>query len=453
LQDAKNRLDLFVKNTAKVKKHIDPVTYAQIGRIAKQYIQEITDHLARLTKGHTEDISLAREYIHSHQVLFGALITSTDWQSPSYETTGISQAGRQTGKIYATINDYKRDQHWDTFHYEQAFLREYIDAFIKLPIHAHATSSGMSAFTTILMYLKGEKKLQGKILCGSSVYFQNRWLLLQGFADQLVFVQESDTKKILHAIDTHAPSVIFLDSLTNAPDVITPDIEAVIRHVAKKNYETHVVIDNTGLSIDFQPIPLVFAKQTHVRLIMFESLNKYHQFGMDRVSGGMIIAYGKGTDKLFDYRVHSGTIIGDAVAASLPTPNRTFLARRLHRHTQNTRILVDSGRKWIEHNPTSPFKCISYPAKGCYFTIQFKEKYNTVSSFKRFIALTLRIAKKYNTNLVAGTSFGLNTTRIYLTAIRSRPHTPFIRIAVGTEDVTEIEKMQHVLIQAYNQFH
>lgn len=437
LSDADRRLKTFLANIAKNKKHIDADTYIRMQTLAQQYRSELSS------------TTNAREYLRTHLGLIGALITSTDWQSPSFAHAFTSQAGRETGKIYATINDYKRDQHWDAFYFEQAFLKQNIDALIKFPVHVYATSSGMSAFTTILMFLHGEKKMKGKILCGSSIYFQNKWLLLQSFSDQLVFVDESKSNTIIEAIKTHDPSVIFLDSLTNAPDIIAPDLSAIIKILRATKKETFLIIDNTGLSIQFQPIPLLLGRRTNLRLIMFESLNKYHQFGMDRVNAGIIIAHGKGTDTLFDYRVHSGTIISDLAAATLPTPNRKLLTQRLQKHNVNAAFLAGAVSQWIKQNPGQAFEGISYPGIGPYFTLKFKKQYSTISHFKRFVKNSLLVAKRLGVDLTSGTSFGLDKTRIYLTAVRSKPNAPFVRVAAGIEDP---HPLGDVFIQTLKQF-
>jgi cystathionine beta-lyase/cystathionine gamma-synthase len=452
LSDADKRLALCVTTLGKTKKHIDPQTYTTIIETAKRYRQDIASHIQQLKTNNPTAIKSTREYLRTHLVLIGALITSTDWQSPSYDATTQSEAGRQTGTIHATINDYKRDQHWDTYHYEQAFLKEHIDALIKLPLHVHATSSGMAAFTTILAYLSGENHMKGPILCGSSIYFQNKWLLLQSYADKLVFSDESNTQAFIDAIETHTPSVIFLDSITNAPDVVVADIPSIIQHLMKTKRNIHLVVDNTGLSVQLQPFPLLLGRATKLNLILFESLNKYHQFGMDRINGGMIVGFGSKTAAIFDYRVHSGTILSDVAAASLPTPNRTQLTHRIERHTHNTRLIVAALRAWIKTHQHSPITDISYPGMGCYFTVQFTPAHATVPSFKRFVAHCTRVAKKRNVPLVSGTSFGLNITRIYLTALRSKPHAPFVRIAVGTEDAQTIDRLIHTFIETFEQF-
>lgn len=400
---------------------------------------------------HISDRGVPQLYdaLRSLQGIMGAFLVSTDWQSPSFSSSGISEAGSQTGKIYATMNDYKRDQHWQAYDYEQAFLKKYIDGVFKLPVNIYATNSGMAAFATILNYLRMEKKTPGPVLIGQSIYFENKELLLKAYPGNLIEVDESNTKQILTAIRTKRPSAIFLDSLTNAPRIIKPDLHAIVPFVVKyAKVETYIVIDNTGLSVSFQPLKYFLGRWTKARLIVFESLNKYHQFGLDRVTGGILWGYGGDTGKLFDYRDHLGTIITDAAAASLPFPNRSILTKRLIRHTRNASVIVVHLQSWITNHPSAPFAAIQY-AGGSYFVITMKPRFAIASFYKRLMREMIKEAKKQHINLAGGTSFGLSTTRVYAPAIRDHNGTPFFRVAVGTEHLEVIEVMSDVFTRVF----
>src|SRR3989344_6045809 len=91
---------------------------------------------------------------------FASLMIGSDWQSPSYDYSLIPWAGRQTGKITGTVNDYKRDVHLDEKIYEKQFLSEYIDARFKFRLSAFLTNSGQAGFQTILTYLLSEGKIK-----------------------------------------------------------------------------------------------------------------------------------------------------------------------------------------------------------------------------------------------------------------------------------------------------
>ena len=484
LTDCVNRLKRFLADIRRVKKHIAPETYEEMTKTADCYIEACRAQDSIVKKhsdiilhapDNTESLDTAEkinksayEFLRTHQTLFGALITSTDWQSPSFAHSLHSQAGRQTNTIYATINDYKRDQHWDAHRYELAFLKANIDGFIKFPIQVCATPSGMAAFTTILNFLLLERKATRPVLIGKSIYFENKALVLQAFPDNVIEVEESDTDAVIRAIDSYNPSVVIFDSLSNSPDVAVPNLTAITKHlVAGCKSETFLVVDNTCLSVMFQPFPFVFAKHSKLRLIVFESLNKYHQFGYDRVTGGIFWSYGGDTGKLFDYRVHLGTNIPDLAIASLPTPNRKTLIKHLAKHQRNAMIVAFALQAWIDTHPQAPFSGIMYPGLshhpsynwtknntfcGSYLTIQFKKKYQTIPSYKRFVRAIIQKARRNHVDIVSGTSFGMNTTRVYLTAVRSRPHIPFIRVSVGTETRMAIEAVTQVCIETLSSF-
>ena len=483
LTDAVTRLKRFLTDIRKAKKHIPALTYEGVTKTADQYIEACrlqyrAVEMCRKTLNHdtsgtflksAEEIKkITHEFLRTHQTRFGALITSTDWQSPSFLYSKHSQAGRQTDTIYATINDYKRDQHWDGHNFELAYRKAYIDGFITFPIQVSATSSGMAAFTTILSFILLEKKATGPVLIGKSIYFENKALVMQAFPDAVIEVDESHTDEIIRAVDTHKPSVIIFDSLCNSPDVATPNLTAITKHLASScKEETYFIIDNTCLSVTFQPFPLIFARHTKLRLIVLESLNKYHQFGFDRVTGGVIWSYGGDTAKLFDYRVHLGTNISDLTAASLPSPNRKILTKRLLRHHRNAQIVAARLQNWIDTHSESPFSMIMFPGLpnhpsnpwmkhssfcGSYFTVQFKKKYQTITVYKRFVQAVIKTAKRNGVDIVSGTSFGMNTTRVYLTAVRSRPNTPFIRISAGTETRGTVEAVIGVFTDTFAVF-
>jgi cystathionine beta-lyase/cystathionine gamma-synthase len=480
--DTIRRLKTFISDLKKVKTHIDRTVYENTRIETEHYIDTYCQYEERIVAGLSSVTAIApsdtllsetenivketRAFIRNYQCRVGALVTSTDWQSPTFAHSLKSQAGRQTNTIYATINDYKRDQHWDTYRYERAFLKENIDALIKFPIQVWTTSSGMAAFTTILHFLLFEQKNDRPVLIGQSIYFENKALVKRAYGDRVIEVDENDTKSVIEAIQTHNPSLIIFDSLTNAPTIPVPDLPAIIRFLKQHVREdTYLVIDNTCLSVMFQPLSLLRGRRTKLRVIVFESLNKYHQFGMDRVTGGILWSVGRDTEKLFDYRVHLGTIMPDVTSASLPTPNRKLLTRRIQRHERNASLLSSAIQEWIDTHPKSPFAKIIFPGlpnhsangmplpfHGSYFMIEFKKPYQTIPSYKRFVSTVIDQAKRSRVDIVSGTSFGLNRTRIYLTAVRSKPTTPFVRVSVGVEHRIAIENITQVFIRACSHF-
>lgn len=408
------------------------------------------------------------DLLRSQSAVTASLITSTDWQSPSFLHSEQSMAGRFTGKIIGTINDYKRDKHFDEQAYEKAFIKEYVDGTFKLPIPAFLTNSGMAAFTTILNFLQMEQKVAGPIVIGKAIYFENKELVKKIFQGNVVEVDEMNTKQILDAIYSVHPAVVIFDSLCNAADIPLPDIAMIAKAVIKSTKDdVYLIIDNTCLSVALQPLPLIFVRTRKVHLIVFESLNKYHQFGMDKVTAGIIWGWGKNIDKLFSVRERSGTNITDTSCYVLPLPNRILLMQRLLRFQRNTSYITSSLQSYLDKNRETKFDTIVYPAlpnhpsytwakdlpfQGSYFAIRFKDKYRSTKHYQRFLKKIITEAKKQHVQIVAGTSFGFNNTRIYLTSLRSDFGEPFIRVSLGTENRLELEKIKDVFLKVLDKF-
>lgn len=468
------QLQTFQKEIEKQKKHI--LSFEIISKATKQYEKEYEEIIDEI-KGLQKDLRLPRfarndiiekrymyyDLYRSLQSIVAGLITSTDWQSPTFAHSLMSLAGRQTGKIKANYTDYKRDHHLDAKQYGEKFRNEYVNGFLKFPIHTYLVNSGMAALTTILNFLEMERKITGPILLGSSSYFQNKELIKKLFTG-VIEVHEHDTEKIKEIILTKKPAVLFFDSLCNSHDVAVPNLKKILS-VAKVSLQndTYIIIDNTCLAASFQPLQLLGRFPKHIHMIVFESMNKYYQFGLDKTMGGIIYAWGKDTGNLYLTRRDSGTIISDVSCYLLPTPNKKLLQKRLARHERNARILIDSLTTYLHDNPKTPLQDVVYPLlpthpaalwasnlsfHGSFFTFVWKPKYDTIRSYKKFTANVLTEAKKTKIQIVQGTSFGMNNSRIYLTASNTKFGKPFVRFSVGTETRVEIEKIKEVLIKA-----
>lgn len=395
-----------------------------------------------------------KEILRSFVGLIAQTIAATDWQSPSFLTSSISQAGRQTGLIQATVNDYKRDLHLDAHNYEQLFRKEYLDTFLHLPVQIYATASGQAAFSTILSYLHGEKRMQGSVLVGEHVYFENIWLLKKTVKEKCIIIPETP-QAIATAIKTYSPSALFLDSLSNTQQIHIPDLTPICDVVHKISYPFSFILDNTGLTTFFQLFKHFPPITNNLHIIGFESLNKYHQFGFDRTTGGIIYALGANVGKISDYRVHTGSIISDIAALSLPTPNRLLLQKRLKRHERNAQTIASYIQKAIEEKKIPCLDAVIYPNAsgannslflGSYLTLALNKPYNSIKQAKKIISTVIDRAKKHQGDIISGTSFGFDTTRIYLTAEKQTETNPFIRISAGTEHLWQIIQLAQIIV-------
>ncbi len=387
--------------------------------------------------------------------VIGSLVALLDWQSPVYAFSQQSLAGIQTGSIYESSNDYKRDQHADCMAYEQVFLKEYIDHVLPIYIHAYATNSGMAAYSVIIAYLSAEKHMtDGVVFIGKNVYFEVRDHLRKLMGAQCIEVDETNIGYIVDQVKKVQPVAMFFDTVGNTPDNTLLDADALQADLARIGYKGVLVLDNTCASVSYQPFR--DRKPWHsYQLVVWESLNKFHQFGMDAVMGGIVLSHGGDGVKLFDYRGHMGAMLSDAAVSSLPSPNRRLLEKRLDRLSENTKYISGELQNHIMSHNTKIERVVS-PLLDDHrshaiqnekeFTMAFcmlraRTKHQTKQTYRDIVKRVMHEAKKQKVDLYAGTSFGFNWTRVYPTAMRSKSTVPFLRISPGTQTQWELAKI------------
>ncbi|MGH2821343.1 MAG: PLP-dependent transferase, partial [Actinomycetota bacterium] len=401
------------------------------------------------------------EVLRASISLVANLATAGDWQSPSFEHSVHSMAGRYTGRITEHHDDYKRDRHADAEAFERAYLREYARPPAAVRARALMTTCGMAAFTTILAMIERDLPGQGPVLVGASTYHECKDLILTGaLGARVLLVDEGDTSGLLAAVGHHRPPAIFLDSLCNAKGILVPDIHALVHHLRAQGPNTLLVIDNTGLSAAFRPLSLQRADDDPIRIVAHESLTKYPQWGLDKVTGGMILAPVREGAALADLREHLGTNVCDASVRVVPLPHRRLFERRLLRLSRNARLLA--GHVQISAGemgggvvtgavhpglPGHPSSAVAgrRPFTGGFLAIEFAAGFDTIETHRSFLHSLFERARHLHVPLTAGASFGLNTTRAYLTAVTSDHGAPFVRVSPGTEHRLGIEDLKRVL--------
>jgi cystathionine beta-lyase/cystathionine gamma-synthase len=391
------------------------------------------------------------DLLRTEQALTAALAGAADWQSPSFLHSLEPRAGRQDGRIRAHWNDYKRDRHLDAGAYERRYVRELVDG--PRDLRALLTSCGMAAFTTVLTFLRLEGALEGPVLGGLGLYHETRLLLERTLSGRLHLVDEGNTAQLLRSLEELRPSAVFLDSLSNTRRLTVPELAPVLDRLA--GTQTSLVLDNTGLSVTCQPFALAAES---VRLIVFESLLKYAQLGLDRANAGVIVARGRDAERLSDYREHLGTNVADVAVHALPRPDRRVLGRRLARLERNALLIASSLEAEVgaavevvypglpSHDSDAAGRRL--PFRGGCLSVGFRRCEPGLRRERALVGRAIVEARRRRVALLAGSSFGFDTTRIYLTAEGAEYGEPFVRIAAGTEHVLEIEQVGAALAAA-----
>lgn len=391
------------------------------------------------------------DLLRTEQALLAALAGAADWQSPSFGHSTLPAAGRQLGRIRPHWNDYKRDRHLDGDAYERAYL----DAMVDGPpgLRALLTSCGMAAFTTLLSYLLLEGKLERPVLAGAGVYHETKLMLERALPGRVRYMDERDTRALLRAIDELDPSAVFLDSLANTARMPVPALEPVLERL--RGTTTYLIVDNTGLSVACQPFALA---DVSVRLLVFESLLKYAQLGLDRANAGVIVARTDDARLLDDYREHLGTNVADVAVHALPRPDRHVLERRLRRLQRNALLLAERlsecspGSVDVIYPGLPSHPCAragaQLPFRGGCLSILFRGRDGRLRRERALVEAALAEATRRGAPLLGGSSFGFDTTRIYLTAAQAACGNPFVRIAAGTEHRLALEPLADALAAA-----
>lgn len=433
-----------------------PLLYSTLDRLN----QQAASLMNTLSDDLPSTISQIDQLFHEIRQFFSiapGMVLATDWQSPSFLSTSKSQAGIQEGTIFQSINDYKRDQHRYGLTYESLFRREYIRSSLIHPVYVYATNSGMSALTTIIGFLQGEKiSTSSPVAIGCHSYFENK-LMVHKLLNNVFEYDETDMTQFSRILEKDRPAVWFFDSSCNDHQMTQPDTEQFFQLVRSiPNYNPYVVIDNTGQSIYVQAFQ--FMKQKPKNVILWESLLKYHQFGIDKTNGGIIYTNCQKAIELYTYRDHLGTNISDTAILTLPKPNRRLLERKFQLHTRNRNLLIATFRSWIhQHSHTLlknvyPDQAGSHASPGCLLALEFIPSKANIKHYQHFLQRLIREANQQQISLIGGTSFGMLHTRVYIPASRPGQGVPFLRIAAGIESYLEIQKLAAVCQKVLNSY-
>jgi cystathionine beta-lyase/cystathionine gamma-synthase len=232
------------------------------------------------------------------------------------------------------------------------------------------------------------------------------------------------------------------------------DVAKLIPALAKcVQKSTYLILDNSTRSITCQPYMHLTRFGGKLSIVVVESLNKFHQYGFDRVTGGMIQAPIALADDLFRMRMHLGTNIPVASILALPEPNRVILEKRIARIGRNTELLAHALESHLATKKHASFHVVrpqnARGFAGGFFVLAAAPGKDHVSVYDGLLTRMIAGAKKRGLNLIAGTSFGFDITRVYVTARYAREDAePFVRISPGTENLMEIGVLQNIMIDA-----
>ena len=414
-------------------------------------IEAFTDLKNELKKNPCMSISqwhILFQTCHELYSFLGAIRTADHWQSPSFAGINVDEVGDEQRHIIANLNDYKRDQHPLGVTWEQAYANAYLTrSFVSTP-KAFATTSGMAALTVAALVIRTRLPESYRIAIGVHSYFENKELLHMMFPGATIKEFEEDDPETLKAIQ---PNAIFFDILANDPTMTVAHVSGIFGVAGRMNHHVDVVVDTTCASAIHFRMPKIMR---NFSVIGFESLNKYHQFGLDRTTAGVCWAVGISEDTLYRVRDHAGVNIPEIAAASLPTPNRAMHAVYLRQLEMNALSIAQTLVR-IPGIKVSYPGLVSHPGHalakkaghfGSFVAVEFLNK--SWQQYRKAMQKILIEAKKGGVPIVAGSTFGTPVTRIYSWTPRSAYEKPFLRISAGLEAPSEITWVGEVLGRA-----
>jgi hypothetical protein len=377
---------------------------------------------AALARARDEQADLLRARIGT----VGGLVTAADWQSPSFGHSLRPTAGRHSGRIAAHETDYQRDRHLDAAEYERAYVQAFGGETALL------TSCGMAAFTTILAHLVHGGHLRHRlVVAGRGLYHETKGLLYGALATQVAEMDELVPRSIELAVEKLRPAALFFDAVPNTRDGGAVDLEWLLALLVRRGEPVHLVVDATCSAAAALP-PALLGETGPVRVLVFESLLKYAQYGLDRSNAGVIVARGADAVALAALREHLGTNIPDTAVHALPPPDRERLLRRLARLERNAFVIAERLG-------------VGCPSGSC---VVLRLSPETPGRRQAFVQAALAAARRRGVQLVAGSSFGFDTTRVYVTAETAEHGAPFLRIAAGAEHLLGAKAVAEALADA-----
>lgn len=371
------------------------------------------------------------ERCHELYGMLGGILSADHWQSPTFAGSVVSQSGDETKSIIANFNDYKRDAHDAGKLLEKLYGQTYAkQTLLRTPV-VLSTVSGMAAFTVASLYIRSKMQKNEIVAVGEHSYFENKEVLEMIFPKESVIQFDEREPEVLRE---QSPRVIVVDTICNDPSVTVSDLKQLYTVIKSIHPNPFLIVDSTATTALDLPVPSFPS-------IFFESLNKFHQFGLDRVTGGMLVGYGMYYDELYRIRDHSGMSLPEASAMTIPTPQSSLMHRYLHTLRNNTDILRHEVEKVsgiivrVAATKKSPI--------GTFLSVEVPE--HSFTLYRKVIQKALSLARKEKIPLLAGTTFGTPVTRLYTWTTRSKFERPFLRITPGLEDSEEIQKVGRIM--------
>jgi cysteine synthase len=403
---------------------------------------------------------LEKEKVRKLYRIASSYITAHEWQSPTYHSSLAFRENYST-QIQEHNWDYKRDGHLEGIQYEEKYTLEFLIHLGSKKMISYIHNSGMAALTTVSTFLEHELNLAGPYLAIEPMYFECIHVL-DGLHKKLIRENLETDSKITESVTLLEPQVIYLDTLTNTGTQIPRDLSSILNAVeqyATEKKPVFIVADCTCSPAMLLEDSILAKVSEYISIFLIESLAKYHQYGMDTVTAGMVSAHCSEDihARFKKHRARIGTNISDSSVGTIPTPMKNLLEKRLKKMSRNLQIIQEKLLGYASEKKN----CILETAQlknqtnqksdtfhGSLVTLRFKEPYNTIDAYRYFKNECIQTASSYGVALSQSTSFGFDDSRLYVTAPSTVYEKPFLRFSIGREPLLHIHALMDVLTDA-----
>lgn len=417
----------------------------------QETIDSICDDIARASslehlRGISQSLNTLRRSLRDacHRV---SSTSRCNWQSPPVDHSLNPSVREGSAALLQAGVDYHRAAHLAGQRYEAQLAGNLLGDHTDCRLIA--TSCGMSAISTALLFIATKiGNSTGAIIADAGCYHETRFLL-EGLFQQRLQYLDLTSPEAVRSLEEIKPDLVVFDSTRNSKEICRLPLTDIM--AATQAAHSYLLIDSTSM---VSAAPIVSAAKTHAafeRVLVAHSLAKLHQYGMDLVTGGALI-YAAPLDQTFPspvtYRTHLGMNISEDSATALPATSLPLLTHRAQTMSRNVQLLssaladsrdtlcIRTAQSWDEPSLLVPYFNLSL-IKG-----------DEISWYRSFITRAMDSARARGLQLIAGTSFGFDTTRIYLVESFIPSHRPFIRIAPGMETYQETSLLAEALIEA-----
>lgn len=348
---------------------------------------------------------------------------------------------------------YDRDGNFQSAFYSREILK--LHGLDPRKITAILTNSGMSASTLVNHFLFCEVFKENKqVLIWEDVWWETakRWKGLEHLVDLNFIPKKASPDQIVSMVKRVKPGVLCIDPLSANNGLNSVDVQKIIENLREEYHKPlYVVCDNTLAPTTVHSFSS--DSEEKIELIVWESLSKHTQFGMDAIHAGVVFCSNNIKEKMQDLAVSLGVGLFPNAIGSLTIPDKTDFELRSKKMALNAALVFDYLNE--QEEKALLLSCpgsFSHPGfsflknQSALLSIEFTNKtLNTPSILRQLVKHLVEMAQREGIPLVAGESFGFSHPRV--TVIEPYGFTDcFIRFSAGLGPEKSYGKIGEILL-------